>query len=264
MDAMQRACNRPGGVARIVFCRYGLMMAGPLLVFDLDGTLVDTAPDLLATLDRVLAEAGFACVPHAATRGMIGHGARRMIERALAAQNIAVPRDDLEALFRRFLVHYEAHICDMSRPYPGALEALDRFAAAGWRFAICTNKHEAMSRLLLRALSLDGRFAAIAGGDTFGVSKPHAGHLLQTIARAGHHRHEAVMVGDGKTDVDAARAADVPIVGLTFGYTPVPMCDLEPDILLDHFDDLTVERAARLLPDAAEPSRLPLDRAERA
>jgi phosphoglycolate phosphatase len=240
------------------------MMTGPLLVFDLDGTLVDTAPDLLATLDRVLAEAGFACVPHADARSMIGHGARRMIERALEVQGIAVSRDELEALYRRFLIHYEGHICDRSRPYPGVVEALDRFAAAGWRFAICTNKHEAMSRLLLRSLSLDGRFAAIAGGDTFAAAKPDPRHLLQTIARAGHHRHEAVMVGDGKTDVDAARAADVPVVGLTFGYTPMPMRDLDPDLLLDHFDDLTVERVTRLLPDAAQPARTYLDRAERA
>jgi phosphoglycolate phosphatase len=228
---------------------------GALLVFDLDGTLVDTAPDLLATLDRVLAEAGYACVPHAAARPMIGQGARRMIERALEVQAIAVPRDELEALYRRFLVHYQAHICDTSRFYPGAVDALDRFAAAGWRFAVCTNKHEAMSRLLLRTLSLEGRFAAIAGGDTFAAAKPDPRHLLATIARAGHQRHEAVMVGDGRTDVEAARAANVPIVGVSFGYTPVPMRELDPDILLDHFDQLTVVRTLRLLPDALDSAR---------
>jgi phosphoglycolate phosphatase len=237
-------------------------MTGPLLVLDLDGTLVDTAPDLLATLDRVLAEAGYATVGPEAARRMIGHGARRMIERALAVQGLAVGADELEALYRRFLHHYQAHICDASRPYPGAVEMLDRFAAAGWRFAICTNKHEGMSRLLLRALKLEARFAAIAGGDTFAASKPDPGHLLATIARAGHQRHQAVMVGDGKTDVDAARAARVPVVGVTFGYTPVPMRELDPDLLIDRFDELSVARAAALPPEpAAAPAARPLARA---
>jgi phosphoglycolate phosphatase len=237
-------------------------MTGPLLVLDLDGTLVDTAPDLLATLDRVLDEAGYAIVPPDSARGMIGHGARRMIERALAVQGLAVAAEELEALYRRFLVHYEAHIADESRPYPGAVEALDRFAASGWRFAICTNKHERMSRLLLRALGLEARFAAIAGGDTFAASKPDPGHLLATIARAGHRRGDAIMVGDGRTDIDAARAARVPVVGVTFGYTPVPMRELRPDLLIDRFDELSVARAEALLPyPAAAPAAAALARA---
>jgi phosphoglycolate phosphatase len=232
---------------------------GALLVFDLDGTLVDTAPDLLATLDAVLAEGGFRAVPHEEARLLIGHGARRMIEGALAVQEVSLPREELEALYRRFLVHYEAHVCVDSRPYPGALEALDRFAAAGWRFAICTNKQERLSRLLLAALGLEARFAAVCGGDSLGVSKPDAGHLLGTVARAGDQPQRAVMVGDARTDVDAARAAGVPVVGVTFGYTPVPMAKLGPDLLIDHYDELSVAAASGLL---AERPASPTGRAE--
>jgi phosphoglycolate phosphatase len=222
-------------------------MAPPLLVFDLDGTLVDTAPDLLATLDAVLPRHGFRAMEDPAMREGIGHGARHLIVEALKRQG-AEPEDVLlDAIFDDFLHHYAANISNHSRLYPGTEALMDRFAADGWAFAVCTNKKENLSRLLLADLGVTHRFAAICGGDTFAVSKPHPAHLTGTIAQAKGSPEHAVMVGDSRTDLDAARAAGIPFVGVTFGYTPVPMADLGPDILIDRFDALSLGDAARLL-----------------
>ncbi|MYZ47453.1 phosphoglycolate phosphatase [Propylenella binzhouense] len=213
-------------------------MPDSLLVFDLDGTLVDTAPDLLAALDAVLREHGFPPAGPSARDG-IGHGARHLIEVALHRQGTVASSALLDRMHADFLRHYSAHICDGSRPYPGALEALDALEAAGWRFAICTNKLEGLSRELLTTLGIAERFLAICGADTFEMRKPHPGHLLRTIARAGGDPDRAVMVGDSRTDVETARAAGIPFVGVSFGYTPVPMAELVPDLVIDRYDALT-------------------------
>ncbi len=225
-------------------------MAPPLLVFDLDGTLADSAPDLLATLDVVLPRHGFTVAADAGLRNGIGHGARYLIEYALKRQRIAVDTPTLDAIHRDFLLHYEANICVGTRLYPGAVALLERFAAAGWSFAACTNKSEKMSRLLLRELGIAERFAAICGGDSFSRKKPDPAHLLETIAAASGSRETTVMVGDSQTDLDTARAAGVPFVGVTFGYTPVPMATLGPDLLIESFHALVPELAAGLFAGA--------------
>jgi phosphoglycolate phosphatase len=222
-------------------------MIRPLLVFDLDGTLVDSAPDLLATLDVVLKSHGFVTVDHEAARSGIGHGARHLIEFGLAQQNAQVSLALLDAMHQDFLRYYESHIADFTRPYPGASDMLDRFAAAGWRFAVCTNKTEALSRQVLETLGIIGMFSAVCGGDTFPYRKPHPGHLLGTIAAAGGCRDTAIMIGDSLPDLEAARAAGVPVIGVSFGYSPVPMAQLRPDLLLGSYRKLTVSNAARLL-----------------
>jgi phosphoglycolate phosphatase len=223
-------------------------MGAPLLVFDLDGPLVDSAPDLLATLDVVLPRHGFEIPADPGLRNGIGLGARHLIEYALKQQSVAIDTPTLDAIHRDFLVHYEANICVGTRLYPGTTALLDRFADAGWAFAVCTNKPERMSRLLLRDLGVADRFAAICGGDTFAQRKPHPAHLLDTIAAAASGTLEnALMVGDSRTDLDTARAAGVPFVGVTFGYTPVPMAALAPDLLIDSFDRLTREDAEGLI-----------------
>ncbi len=222
-------------------------MHTPLLVFDLDGTLADSAPDLLATLDVVLPRNGFRIASDASLRNGIGHGARHLIEFALKRQGVAIDTPTIDAIHRDFLEYYEANISVGTRLYPGTLALLDRFAAAGWRFAVCTNKPERMSRLLLRDLGVLDRFAAICGGDTFAQKKPHPAHLLETIAAASGAPDAAVMVGDSRTDVDTARAAAIPCVGVTFGYTPVPMAELRPDLLLDSYDALKPEDGNELL-----------------
>lgn len=226
-------------------------MAAPLLVFDLDGTLVDSAPDLLATLETVLGQNGYPTAHDPALRDGIGSGARHLIEYALHRNRTAPGAAVIDRLHAAFLEHYAANIALHTRPYDGLVAALDRFAQADWKFAVCTNKIEGLSRQLIEELGLTARFAAICGGDTFATRKPHPDHLLGTIAMAGGAHGRTVMVGDSRTDLDTARAAGVPFVGVSFGYTPVPMAELGPDLLIDSFEDFLPEQAARLIAAAA-------------
>jgi len=213
-------------------------MPHPTIVFDLDGTLVDTAPDLVATLNAVLAREGYSPVAYEEARIMIGGGARHMLARALSEQGAAVGPGDLDRLFADFILHYAAHIADRSLPFPGLEPALDLMAAQGARFAVCTNKLEQLSVLLLERVGLAGRFAAICGQDTFGIPKPDPELLRQTIARAGGEVESAVMIGDSAADVAIARAAGVPVIAVDFGYSDVPAPLLKADRVIGHFDQL--------------------------
>jgi phosphoglycolate phosphatase len=214
------------------------MNSFPTIVFDLDGTLVDTAPDLINALNFVLNREGLPAVPMKSARNMIGAGARKLIERGLELDGRQASMDDITRLTEDFIDHYAAHIADESRPFEGLEGALDDLSARGYRFAVCTNKLEWLSKLLLDELGLSSRFSAICGADTFGVSKPDPAILQQTVARAGGHLACTVMVGDAGTDVGVARRANVPVVGVDFGYTDVPMADLRPDRLIGHMRDL--------------------------
>lgn len=231
------------------------MSPPPVIAFDLDGTLVDTAPDLLATLNIVLATEGLGPVKRAELTAYVGAGARAMIERAYAAVGKPLSPALHETLFRRFLVEYDAHLADSSRPFDGVPEMLDRFAAAGWHLAICTNKLEGLSKKLMGVLGLADRFAVIAGQDTFGVAKPHPRHLTETIRAAGGRPERAVMVGDSQADVAAALAAHVPVVAVSFGYSLVPAADLGATTVIDHFDELdaAVATIMRGLKQASAP-----------
>ena len=231
-------------------------MVGPLLVFDLDGTLADTAPDLLGTLAAVLPRHGITVSLDKSYRDGIGQGARFLIEYALQRQGVAVGKPTLDAIYRDFLIHYEANICVGTRLFPGTIELLDRFADDGWSFAVCTNKPEKMSRLLLQKLGIADRFAAIGGGDTFPLRKPDPAHLLMTIIAASGSPERSVMVGDSRTDIDTARGANLPIIGVTFGYTPEPMAALAPDLMIDGFDELKPKHAAGLIVRAPGPAAL--------
>ena len=213
-------------------------MTAPLLVLDLDGTLVDTAADLIATLNIILTNEGLRPMTRDDAGALLGAGARAMIERGFRLNDAPLDTPTLDRLFATYIPLYEGRIAEESRPFPGALAALDRFAAAGWRLAVCTNKLESLSRRLLDELDLTSRFAAVCGGDTFAVRKPEAGHLLGTIERAGGDPARTVMVGDSVTDVNAAKNARVPVVGVTFGYTDAPVATFGPDAVIDHFDDL--------------------------
>lgn len=208
------------------------------LVFDLDGTLVDTAPDLMAALNHVLTNEGFEPLPLDAARGMIGAGARALLERGLTAVKAERTAEETDALFETFLDYYTKHIADDGKPYPGVLEAADRFAAEGWQLAVCTNKLEGLSRSLLAELGIEGKFAAVGGGDSFAVKKPDPEHLFQTIALAGGDPLHAVMVGDSETDIATAKAARVPVVAVDFGYTTEHVSAFGPDRIISHFDDL--------------------------
>lgn len=206
-----------------------------IVAFDLDGTLADTAPDLTTALNHALDRLGRPAVPAGDVRHMVGHGARALLCRGLAASG-----DAQEALVERglpiLLDHYEAHIADGSRPFPGVEAALDALAGRGVTLAICTNKLERLAIKFVAAIGWDGRFAAIVGGDTTGVSKPDPAPLIETIRRAGGGR--AAFVGDSISDTGAARAAGVPCVALTFGFADRPAEQLGADLLIDHFDAL--------------------------
>ena len=208
------------------------------VVFDLDGTLVDTAPDLVATLNSVFGRYGLPPVPFEQARTMVGGGARRMIESGLARENCVLATSEIDRLFGDFIAHYSAHIADLSQPFPGAVRALDALAARGYRLAICTNKLERLSRLLLEKLDLGARFAAICGQDSFGVQKPDPEILRRTIRQAGGRLDRAVMVGDSVADIDAARAARVAVIAVDFGYTDTPVSQFKPDRIIGHFDHL--------------------------
>jgi phosphoglycolate phosphatase len=210
----------------------------PLAVFDLDGTLADTAPDLVATLNVILRREGLPALSLAEARNMIGHGARVMIERGLEAAGREVTPDRLDELYRGFLAHYAKHLCVETQLFPGVVEALDALEADGYRFAVCTNKVEAHSVRLLEALGIAHRFAAVCGRDTFPYVKPDPRHLILTVKKAGGTPAEAVMIGDSRTDIVTAQAAGIPVVAVPFGYTDVPMQSLRPDAVIHHFDEL--------------------------
>jgi phosphoglycolate phosphatase len=225
-------------------------MATPTIVLDLDGTLVDTAPDLIATLNAMLLRHGLEPVAYDSARNMIGGGARTLIERGLAAKGRGATAADVDRVYAEFVAHYAGRIAERSRPFPGLDTALDRLEALGCRFAVCTNKLEWLSRRLLDELALSARFAAICGQDTFGIQKPDPEVLRRTVARAGGALERAVMVGDSVTDVRTARAAGIPVIAVDFGYSDPPVATFEPDRLISHFDELPAAVTA-LLPDIA-------------
>lgn len=213
-------------------------MTVPTIVFDLDGTLIDTAPDLVNATNHVLANAGLGPLPGAELRPFISFGSRRMIEHGLSRHGVALADDEIDRMWRTFLAYYADNIAVDSRPYPHLAEAIERLQAGGARLAVCTNKLEGLSRKLLAALGLDTPFRAICGRDTFPVCKPDPGHLVATIAMAGGNQSHAVMIGDSNTDVATAKAAGIPIIGVSFGYTEVPMHELAPDALIDGYAEL--------------------------
>jgi phosphoglycolate phosphatase len=223
----------------------------PTIVFDLDGTLVDTAPDLISALNYVLEREGLPAVPLAAARNMIGAGARKLIERGLEVEGRTVSVADLDRLTADFIDYYADHIADASRPFEGLEAALDDLSARGHRLAVCTNKLEWLSKRLLDQLQLAPRFAAICGADTFGVSKPDPAILKQTVKRAGGELTSTIMVGDAGTDIGVARRAGVPVIGVTFGYTDVPIAELKPDRLIHHMLDLPGAVATLLSPQSS-------------
>lgn len=208
------------------------------IVFDLDGTLVDTAPDLVATLNAIFTREGLKAMPYDVVRDTIGRGARAMIERSLATQGVKLAGTEIDRLFAAYIDYYAAHIADHSRPFPGLEAALDDLAIAGYRFAVCTNKLEGLSRRLLDALGLTARFEFICGQDTFGSQKPDPEVLRKTIAEARGRVDRAIMVGDSATDIATARAADVPVIAVDFGYTDIPIAQLQPDKIISGFGAL--------------------------
>lgn len=232
------------------------------IVFDLDGTLVNTAPDLQATLNHVLETSGFAPVKPEVSQGFIGSGAKAMLRAGLEHQNIVPDAHTLDGMFDLFLSHYASHIAVQSHPYEGCVDALSRLAAAGAVLAVCTNKKQRLAEILLDTLGLTSRFAAIVGADSVDKRKPDAMHLHETLRRAGRTQARALMIGDSDTDEKAALNTGLPFLFVPFGYGPIDQSTHSQRSVLNHYDDLSVAlvegllgfQAAATLSDSSDPA----------
>ncbi len=228
---------------------------GAGVIFDLDGTLVDTAPDLVATLNVLLGEEGAEPLPLAQAAPMIGRGARLLITRGYAAAGLDLNPGRIEALYARFIAVYRERIAEESRPFAGVRETLATLTGQGARLAVCTNKPTGLSLDLLGKLDLLWPFRAVVGPEFAPAPKPDPRHLLAAIERAGGRRGKAVMVGDSPADAAAARGAATPLVLVSFGYSETAPADLAPDALIDRFADLpdVLGRLLNACPARREP-----------
>ena len=206
-------------------------------VFDLDGTLVDTAPDLWHATNHVMMTLGRRAITLDEVRAFVGHGARTLIARGLAATGEALPAAEIEPLYQRFVDYYRDNIALESAPFPGCLALLDKLSADGIKLGVCTNKLEGLSVRLLEELDMARYFGAVIGPDTIGVAKPDAAPYRETLSRLGINGGASVMIGDSETDVLTARAAGVPVIAVTFGYTAKPVAESNPDHLIERFEE---------------------------
>jgi phosphoglycolate phosphatase len=225
-----------------------ILRGPPVLLCDLDGTLVDSLPDLAAAIGELLEEEGRPGLAPEAVAAMVGDGVPKLIERALAATGGVPPAAALAALVARYLPIYEARMTELTRPYPGAIETLRALKAAGWRLAVCTNKPEATSRAILAGLGFEGLFEAVSGGDSLTVKKPDPGHLLGLLAglgvAPGAAPGAAVMLGDSRNDILAARTAGLPVIAVAHGYGGTPARELGADRVIESFAELPAALAA--------------------
>jgi len=221
-------------------------LAPPIAIFDLDGTLVDTAPDLTGSLNHCLARRAMAPVTLDMVRPFAGHGSRAMLKAAYGWAARDLGEDELDEQVACFLSFYEANIARHSLPFPGAVDALDRLQEAGFVLAVCTNKSERLARLLLDSLGLSARFAAIAGFDTFAARKPDAIHITGTIKQAGGNPARAVLIGDTRTDTSAALNAGIPSILLGFGYDANAEARAEASHVADDYATVTPQLVHKL------------------
>ena len=207
------------------------------VIFDLDGTLVDTAPDLMRATNFILAGMGRRPLEMTEVRAFVGHGARALLTRGLAATGGLPDAYDVEADYRAFVAFYAANIAVQSAPFPGLIRLLDRLREDGFGLGVCTNKLEGLSVQLLDALDLAKYFGSVVGPDTLGIAKPDPRPFFEAVNRLNLDSPRAVMVGDSETDILTARNAGVPVIAVPFGYTPRPVEDYGPDRMIRHFDE---------------------------
>lgn len=214
------------------------MSLSPIVVFDLDGTLAETAPDIMRVLNVILVREGLPALPLERARELVGAGARALISRGFKVSGRPLDEETLERLFEDFLLIYAEDVASHSHLFDGVLGALDQLSAEGYLLAVCTNKPILHTRLILDHFKIAQRFAAVAGRDSFPFHKPDPRHLTLTIEAAGGDPARAVMIGDSRTDIATAKAAGIPTICVPFGYTDVPIETLEPDVVIQHFDAL--------------------------
>jgi phosphoglycolate phosphatase len=208
------------------------------VIFDLDGTLVDSAPDLMLATNHVLSRLERRAITMDEVRSFVGHGARALIKRGCAATGEPIDEKTLDFYFAEFLRFYEKNIAVNSMAFPGVIDLLKRCAAGGLKMGVCTNKLEGLSVRLLQALDMEKYFGAIVGPDTISIAKPDPAPYLETARRLGIESDSSLMVGDSETDILTARAVGVPVIGVTFGYTQKPVATYNPDYLVSHFDEI--------------------------
>jgi phosphoglycolate phosphatase len=213
-------------------------LTGVTIAFDLDGTLVDSAPDLIGTLNRMLAIEGHAPVPLSSARHLVGHGAKALLRHGFAEAGASWDEEKDPDLFDRFIDDYIAHIADETRPFEGVVETLDDLSARGAVLCVATNKRTDLSEILIAALDLTRHFAVVAGPDKVSARKPDGAHVIEAVSLAGGDPARAIMVGDASTDTGTARNAGVPCVVVSFGYCDVPLEQIGGDMTIDHFSDL--------------------------
>ena len=216
----------------------GVSLEGWTIVFDLDGTLVESAPDLLNALNHTIGQQGLAPVDLNDIRSMIGHGAKAMISHAFARSGRSIGGTDLDAFWTVFLDHYRANIAVDSFIFEGVEPALQALSSHGATLSVCTNKTQALSELLLHELEILGHFSSVVGADSVPAKKPHGDHILAAIDLAKGTRDRAIMVGDSKTDEKAALNAGLPFIFVPFGYEAAPMEDIEHAGVLHHYSEL--------------------------
>tara|TARA_R110002072_G_scaffold72335_10_gene172937 strand:- start:2231 stop:2911 length:681 start_codon:yes stop_codon:yes gene_type:complete len=208
---------------------------GAGIAFDLDGTLVDTAPDLVRALNAVIAEDGLAPIPLDEVRAMVGRGARVLIERAYAARKTRLAPDRVDPHVDRFIEIYRNGIADLSKPFPGCAEMLESLLKRGARLSVCTNKPSVLADLLIKQIGFSGYFERVIGPDRTDAKKPDAAHFFSAIGDAGPN---AALVGDSEPDAACGRAAGIPVILMSHGYSEIPVSALGADRILDHFSDV--------------------------
>jgi phosphoglycolate phosphatase len=223
------------------------MLQGATVVFDLDGTMIDTAPDLIHAANHALEKNGMARVATRIIQPAVGYGARAMIRTAMESLGRQPSDEELTRMTEEFVAYYAENILVDSRAFPGLVQAMDELRMGGARLAVCTNKRERLAKMLLAGLELDDYFDFIAGRDTFPVSKPDPEHILQTVRAAGGDPRRSLMVGDSSADGDAAKGAPMPFIAVSFGYGESPVDVLKPDAIIHSFAEL-VPAVRRLLP----------------
>ena len=209
-----------------------------IVVFDLDGTIADTAPDLIDAANAALASEGFGPAPAAAIKSGVGYGAKAMLQSGIAALGRETGTEQLQRLAGKLIAHYEENIAGKTKLFPGFIGAADSLRLAGARLLLCTNKRERLTMPLLSALGIGSLFDAIACGDTFPYHKPDPRHISDLVQLAGGELAAAIMVGDSEADASAARGAGIPFVAVSFGYAAVSAAELGADAVMDHFGEL--------------------------
>jgi phosphoglycolate phosphatase len=215
-------------------------MKPPIAVFDLDGTLVHTAPDLIASINHALHAHGYIAADYSELAPFAGTGGRGMLKQYCQLRSVTLFEPEISNIISSFLAHYEVSMPGNSVVYHGAIELVCALRGAGFKTAICTNKPQQLAELLLEKLEISQYFDATCGADYFAFRKPDPRHLTETIALAGGSTARAVMFGDSQTDFETANAAGIPVVGVTFGYSPEPIFKFKLTKVIEHFNQIDV------------------------